>query len=522
TLALTPDFFSTMAWIDYDHSGTFDSLEMLYLNLPDPNTGITNTTFYVPASALTGLTGLRVRAGDAWLYESSGSCIYDEYGYETEDYVVEIVAGTACSGTPSGAIIVPTFDSVCIGQPVSLNLSGYPYQQNITFQWQQSPAGQSLWADIPGATNPGYTVFSLPDTMDYRTLVSCNGTAADTTDSVTVLLHSMYYCYQNVTNAGGGGSFIDNVSFGSISNNTAASNPVAYPFHTFYQQSTNAVTGTTVPLSVTIGPPGMFTAAKVSVWIDFNRDGNFTTDEWQQVGTSITSGTTATINVTIPVTAVTGLTGMRIRSSSTSQQNAAADAFFSFNSGETEDYMVNITQNPLLIKLLDIAAINTGSSNRISWSIHNAAAGDRFELERSRDGKGFSKLAEMPAIESTKNYSFIDASPFSGISYYRLRMISAAGEVNYSKLVSANMRTQAIRRIDVFPNPARDILTIQSSIMPDPQAFIELVDLTGRTLRQISASKSTTSIDLNAVAPGIYMLRFTDGDYEAVVKVVKE
>ncbi|MFN5441859.1 MAG: GEVED domain-containing protein, partial [Flavobacteriia bacterium] len=138
------------------------------------------------------------------------------------------------------------------------------------------------------------------------------------------------------------------VVFGSISNNTAASNPTAAPYYSNYTLTTNVQPGNTYPLSVTIQPAGTYTGAIISVWIDYNRDGTLAATEWQQVAVNAPGGTTATINVNVPASAQMGLTKMRIRTRGSGNPNGAGDACSSMGSGETEDYLVNIQSQPAI------------------------------------------------------------------------------------------------------------------------------------------------------------------------------
>jgi hypothetical protein len=160
--------------------------------------------------------------------------------------------------------------------------------------------------------------------------------------------------YCTTSNSGGTGCFMNNVVFGTISNNTAASNPAAAPYYTNYNLTTNVQPGSTYPLSVTVSPSGTYTGAIMSVWIDYNRDGVLTAAEWQQIAVLGVSGTTVTINVTVPANAQMGLTKMRIRSRGNGNINGSGDACTLFGSGETEDYLVNIQSAPAVLSLIHI------------------------------------------------------------------------------------------------------------------------------------------------------------------------
>jgi hypothetical protein len=153
---------------------------------------------------------------------------------------------------------------------------------------------------------------------------------------------TMYAQYCTVTNAGGTGTFMNNVSLNTLNNNTSATNPTASPYYSAFAFGTNLVQGVTYPLSITMGPPGTYAGAIVSVWIDWNQNLIYEASEWQQVGTNIPGSTTATISITVPITAPVGNTGMRIRSRGNGNVNGAADACTVMGSGETEDYVVTI------------------------------------------------------------------------------------------------------------------------------------------------------------------------------------
>lgn len=79
----------------------------------------------------------------------------------------------------------------------------------------------------------------------------------------------------------------------------------------------------------------------VSLWLEFNQDGTFASDEWTQVGLSLANGISS-VSFDVPTNAVLGKTGLRVRSRATGNPNQAGDACTTFGSGETEDYTITI------------------------------------------------------------------------------------------------------------------------------------------------------------------------------------
>jgi len=116
----------------------------------------------------------------------------------------------------------------------------------------------------------------------------------------------------------------------------------------------------------------------ISVWFDWNQNGQFEASEWTQVATASTAGQPASITVTVPTTATLGLTGMRVRSRLVNNQNGAGDACLNFGSGETEDYTVTIGPEPACAPPNTLGAgsiTTTGATLTFSGASNGAATG---------------------------------------------------------------------------------------------------------------------------------------------------
>ena len=100
----------------------------------------------------------------------------------------------------------------------------------------------------------------------------------------------------------------------------------------------------------------------VSVWFDFNQNGTFEATEWTQVSTSTTAGTPSSCSFTVPATAITGQTGMRIRSRGYGNTNGANDACSSFGSGCTLDFTLTIGSLRPAVPTADFSSMSTFST----------------------------------------------------------------------------------------------------------------------------------------------------------------
>jgi hypothetical protein len=363
-------------WIDYNHDGTFDNTtELAYMDqaiVMGPRT--INGSFLVPPTALTGNTVMRIicaegAAATGWTILTP--CL--NYGYgETEDYLINIIAANPCAGVPDAGTTLASATTVCPTTPVSLSLNNATVASGISYQWLSASSANGPWTAITGANNATYSTTVTADTY-FACVLNCAASAmSDTSTAVQVLSTPFYQCYCNTVNAGGAGSLMDNVAFafGGASfwnNNTSTTQPTASPYYTAFTSGPSVIQGMEYGMGVTVQSPSLYTGAIVSVWIDYDHSGSYEPTEWTQVGTNIAGGTTGSVNITIPMTALTGNTGMRVRSRGNFNQNGAGDACTNMGSGETEDYVINILPAPDCANPTNLVATSTQDSIMTTW-----------------------------------------------------------------------------------------------------------------------------------------------------------
>jgi hypothetical protein len=413
-------------WIDYDHSGTFDSpAELLYMDqatVMGPRT--INGSFLVPTTALTGNTVMRVicaegAAATGWTILTP--CLTYGYG-ETEDYLINIVAATPCAGTPDAGTTLTTASTVCPTTPVNLSLDNATVASGITYQWLSASSASGPWTAIAGATNATYSTTLTADTYFACVLTCTASAAADTSTAIQVLSTPFYQCYCNTVNAGGAGSLMDDVafSFGGANfwnNNTSLTNPTASPYYSAFTSGPSVIQGMDYGVGVSIQAPSLYTGAIVSVWIDYDHSGSYEPTEWTQVGTNIPGNTTGTVNITIPMTALTGNTGMRVRSRGNFNQNGAGDACTNMGSGETEDYVINILPAPDCANPTNITATSGVDSIMTTWNWSQTLlpiTGYNYQLVEA--GMPFS-TGTTYTIDANSSDTLVDPSFIAGQSF---------------------------------------------------------------------------------------------------------
>ena len=94
-----------------------------------------------------------------------------------------------CSGTPTAGNATASVTSAeCIANS-TLSLSGYSLAGGLTFQWQSSINGGTIWSNIGGATSTTYNATNISTTTLYHCIVTCSGSglsAASSNATVTI------------------------------------------------------------------------------------------------------------------------------------------------------------------------------------------------------------------------------------------------------------------------------------------------------------------------------------------------
>ena len=349
---------SVAIWIDYNQDGTFAATERVYNSpggISGPHTETTNIT--IPVTALPGTTRMRVINNETGNSNSIPPC--GSVGYiwgETEDYNVNIVIPTPCTGTPAPGNTVSTQSSVCSGTTgFTLSLQNNPAVSGLTYQWFSSPTVGGTYAPITGAMGSTLTVASITAATCYYAAVTCSGVTTNSTP-VCVTLNPPNQCYCASAASSTDDEEILNVTVGSLNNSstctTLAPGPGSilrrYSNYTNYPTAPtapNVEQGTNVPVSIQIGTCGGNFTNSTAIFIDLNADGDFV-DAGERVYTSSSSFPgphVETGNLVIPVTATLGVTRMRVVNSEVGNPLTippCSNAGYIW--GETEDYNVNI------------------------------------------------------------------------------------------------------------------------------------------------------------------------------------
>ena len=283
-------------------------------------------------------------------------------------------AGSPCSGTPTPGNTNSNPTSACVGQTISLSLQNLTMGSGVTYDWQNSPDGVT-WTST-GGTLPTYSTTQVASTW-YQCVVTCTNSGLSTTSTpVQVSMNPFYSCYCDPTYSSGTG-FGDYISLVAIPT-TTLNNPTTgapSPYFTVYPQSGNTTCSLVAGANYTMNVAGgTYSSCYIRGWIDYNQDGNFDASETIGVSGNVGSLTTGSFNFIVPVTALTGTTRMRIRSSDTSPGPSSSQVCGAANStyGEAEDYLITL--------LAANACTGTPAASATTASVSGVCSGGNVDL----------------------------------------------------------------------------------------------------------------------------------------------
>ena len=167
-------------------------------------------------------------------------------------------------------------------------------------------------------------------------------------------------------------------------------------------------------------------------------------------------------------------------------------------------------------EIFSFTVVKSSLLAQLNWSAFSGKNNKGFRIERSSDGILFSQVAIVPsqAGGSTPaqklNYIYFDDKPFPGVNYYRLTQLTdSSGSEQHSAVAEVSFTRDSI---NVYPNPAKDILYVQVPIAIGRQnenAVIQIVDLTGKKVKEQKIflnGNTSLSIDISNLPKSIYNL----------------
>lgn len=177
------------------------------------------------------------------------------------------------------------------------------------------------------------------------------------------------------------------------------------------------------------------------------------------------------------------------------------------------------------VSIVSVKAIQQNRDIRVEWKVASQVNVARYEVERSTDGRTFTKVAEQTAA-NTDLYNWLDASVANGTHFYRIRAVDQNGTFRYSSVVKVVVGSGKAG-ITVSPNPLTgNFVNLQYSNMEAGKYGIRLINMAGQTvykreMQHAGGSASESFVLPSGVPSGQYQLDVvTPGNLHEVHPVI--
>ena len=165
---------------------------------------------------------------------------------------------------------------------------------------------------------------------------------------------------------------------------------------------------------------------------------------------------------------------------------------------------------PLPLTLLQFVAVkNSAGKVELTWKTAQEINVSHFSIEKSVDGKKWSKMGNKPARNQQgviETYNFTDNSPGKEANYYRLHVVDYDYKSDYSPVRMVSLGKEVPVRI--YPTLARPNTTLYVEGISPENAQIEIFDYKGQMKQKVRMYSNT--INLPNLSNGIYQIRITN------------
>lgn len=145
-------------------------------------------------------------------------------------------------------------------------------------------------------------------------------------------------------------------------------------------------------------------------------------------------------------------------------------------------------QRAISLPLSFTAFSGTYQQNQVQLQWQTAAAPNTgtVAVERSNNGRDWSAVPGIApfTIDTRATYKAVDASPYSGTSFYRLKETTSAGVVFYSRIIRISSDLSAQIKVTAYPNPFSGGFNMAVNWTTNEAGLIQIYSGNGQLIKQ--------------------------------------
>lgn len=188
--------------------------------------------------------------------------------------------------------------------------------------------------------------------------------------------------------------------------------------------------------------------------------------------------------------------------------------------------------DPMPVKLLSFNGKKVNETVELLWRTVSEVNNKGFEIERSIDGKNFSKVGFVKGkgtVNVQTEYAFADYNaPLNQMIFYRLKQLDHDNAFEYSNTIIIDCGySVSLSQYTVYPNPFTDEVFVNITSASPGAATIGVNDMSGRLMlnahARIDVGVNLVAIEEAGTLPkGIYVLTVTINGERHTSKLVRK
>jgi len=171
----------------------------------------------------------------------------------------------------------------------------------------------------------------------------------------------------------------------------------------------------------------------------------------------------------------------------------------------------------LPVELIYFSAESDGARVELKWETASEKNNYYFTVERCLNGIDFKNISNVPGAGTTTkhhNYTYIDESPLSGVSYYRLKQTDYNGRENNSRIAVVSLPDME-EEILITPNPSDGEIVLQlpkkfTLLKREISIFNEMGALVYTSVLNEGKDSNKYELNLNHLGRGFYYLQVNE------------
>lgn len=224
--------------------------------------------------------------------------------------------------------------------------------------------------------------------------------------------------------------------------------------------------------------------------------------------------------ITLPDTSTTEAR-IKVAASTSTVDGNSPNIFFDISN---QNFTIEKSSMPVRLISFDVSAKESGTA-LLSWKTADEVNNAGFEIEMGYHPGDFVKVGFVGENggNTINNYQYSIDGLVAGRYYFRLKQIDHDGTYAYSKIQALLITGKSGEVAAIYPNPARDKISINASFFQKSTPVFTLFDSNGNiALTSVGTiTGSRCEIDISKLAPGLYTVTTSTGSNPSPLRFFK-